>query len=88
MDIRSFKGFTVAAPDDGNVPGNPLRSYRMSMLAHGFVDQPESSEFMLDESDPMSYSVVRTRGGQLHAAWLLSAIILVVGVVGAVVLLG
>ena len=78
----------MAAPDDGNVPGNPLRSYRMSMLAHGFVDQPESTEFVLDESDPMSYSVVRIRGGQVHAAWLLGAIFLVVGVVATVVLLG
>jgi hypothetical protein len=78
----------VAAPDDGNVPGNPLRSYRMSMLAHGFVDQAESPEFTLDESDPMSYSVVRIRGGQVHAAWLLGALFLVAGVVAAVVLLG
>ena len=78
----------MAAPDDGNVPGNPLRSYRMSMLAHGFVDQPESTEFVLDESDPMSYSVVRIRGGQVHAAWLLGAIFLVVGVIATVVLLG
>jgi hypothetical protein len=60
----------------------------MSMLAHGFVDQPESTEFVLDESDPMSYSVVRIRGGQVHAAWLLGAIFLVVGVVATVVLLG
>ena len=78
----------MAALDDGNVPGNPLRSYRMSMLAHGFVDQSKSSEFMLDESDPMTYSVVRIRGGQMHAAWLLGAIFLVAGVVGAVALLG
>ena len=78
----------MAAPDDGNVPGNPLRSYRMSMLAHGFVDQSESREFMLDESDPMSYSVVRIRGGKVNAAWLTGTILLVVGVVAAVVLLG
>jgi hypothetical protein len=60
----------------------------MSMLAHGFVDQPDSAEFMLDESDPMSYSVVRIRGGQVQAAWLLGAIFLVVGVVVTVALLG
>ena len=78
----------MAAPDDSNVPGNPLRSYRMSMLAHGFVDESKSPELVLDESDPMSYSVVRIRGGQMHAAWLVGAIFLVVGVVGAVVLLG
>ena len=78
----------MAAPGHGNVPGNPLRSYRMSMLAHGFVDQPESTEFMLDESDPMSYSVVRIRGGQVHAAWPLGSISLVVGVVATVVFFG
>jgi len=60
----------------------------MSMLAHGFVDQEESTEFMLDESDPMSYSVVRIRGGEVHVVWLLGAILLVAGVVAAVVLLG
>jgi hypothetical protein len=60
----------------------------MSMLAHGFVDQPESSEFMLDESDPMSYSVVRIRGGQVHAAWLLGSISLVVVAVVTVVFFG
>jgi hypothetical protein len=60
----------------------------MSMLAHGFVDQPGSPEFMLDESDPMSYSVVRIRRGQVQWAWLLGAIFLVVGVVVTVVFLG
>jgi hypothetical protein len=60
----------------------------MSMLAHGFVDEPQSTEFMLDESDPMSYSVVRIRGAQMHTAWLLGAISLVVGVVAIVVLFG
>ena len=78
----------MAIPDDGNVPGNALRSYRMSMLAHGFVDQPDSDEFMLDESDPMSYGVVRIRGGQVQWASLLGAIFVVVGVVLTVVFLG
>ena len=78
----------MAAPGDGNVPGNRLRSYRMSMLSHGFVDQPDSTEFMLDESDPMSYSVVRIRGGHVEAVWLSGAIFLVVGVVMTVVFLG
>ena len=53
--------------DGSNVPGNPLRSYRMSMLAHGFVDHHHDDEFKLDESDPMSYSVVRLRAQPLTA---------------------
>ena len=88
VDIQKLKEWSVAAPGDGNVPGNRLRSYRMSMLSHGFVDQPDSTEFMLDESDPMSYSVVRIRGGHVGAVWLSGAIFLVVGVVMAVVFLG
>ena len=47
--------------ESGNVPGNPNRSFRMSMLAHGFVDDSQRPEFTLDESDPMSYGVVRWR---------------------------
>ena len=78
----------MAARDDGNVPGNPLRSYRMSMLKHGFIDQPDSTEFVLDESDPMSYSVVRIRGGHVGTVWLSGAICLVLGVVMTVVFLG
>lgn len=74
--------------ESSNRSDNPLRSYRMSMLAHGFVDQEESTEFMLDETDPMTYSVVRIRGRQLRTAWLLGAVLFVVGVVAAVVLLG
>ena len=88
VNLRKLKEWPVAAPDDGNVPGNPLRSYRMSMLSHGFVDQPDSTEFMLDESDPMSYSVVRIRGGHVGAVWLSGAIFLVVVVVMTVVFLG
>jgi len=88
VGIPKHKDWSVAAPDEGNVPGNPLRSYRMSMLSHGFVDQPDSAEFMLDESDPMSYSVVRIRGGHVGAVWLSGAIFLVVAVVTIVVFLG
>ena len=81
-------GSSGQGAESSNRSDNPLRSYRMSMLAHGFVDQEESTEFMLDEADPMTYSVVRIRGGQLRTAWLLGAVLFVVGVVAAVVLLG
>ena len=61
-----------------NGPGSPLRSYRMSMLAHGFVDEAdrEYGAFVLDESDPMSYSVVRLHGPPLGmAAWIVGGIV-------------
>jgi hypothetical protein len=74
--------------DSSNVPGNPLRSYRMSMLAHGFVDQPDDAEFTLDESDPMNYGVVRTRGGSTSGLRLAGAILFVVVVVMVVIVFG
>ena len=49
----------------------------MSMLAHGFVDESdrEYGAFVLDESDPMSYSVVRLHGPPLGmAAWIIGAV--------------
>jgi len=71
--------------ESSNVPGNPLRSYRMSMLAHGFVDDSDSSDFSLDESDPMSYSVVRIRNQNLPIALGITALALIVVIVIAVV---
>ncbi len=50
----------------------------MSMLAHGFTDQSDNAEFTLDESDPMTYGVVRTRGGSISGGLLLVGAILVV----------
>jgi hypothetical protein len=43
---------------------------------------------MLDESDPMSYSVVRIRGGSISGLRLAGAILLVVVVVAAVIIFG
>ncbi len=45
--------------DSGNVPGNPLRSYRMSMLAHGFVQGVEetAAEMRPDDHESLTYSV-------------------------------
>jgi hypothetical protein len=45
--------------ETGNVPGNPNRSYRMSMLAHGFVDDGDRPEFTQEDTDRMTYGVVR-----------------------------
>jgi hypothetical protein len=44
--------------ETGNVPGNPLRSYRMSMLSHAFVQEETDGEFVPDENQPMSYAVI------------------------------
>lgn len=76
-----------APADSGNVPGNPLRSYRMSMLAHGFVQHDGSVEFELDESDPINYGVVR-RGGRVPMATAITVAVLLVVLVVAGYLLG
>ena len=57
----------------------------MSMLVHGFVDDPDSGEFKLDESDPMSYSVVRMRNQPMPIASGIAALVLIVAIVIAVV---
>jgi hypothetical protein len=85
VPFRIFGRSGIGA-ESGNVPGNPLRSYRMSMLSHGFVDQTDDTDFTLDESDPMSYGVVRVRGGHVRGLLLSGAILLVVAV--AVIILG
>jgi hypothetical protein len=60
----------------------------MSMLAHGFVDQSDDPEFTLDESDPMTYGVVRTRGGSISGLRLAGTILVVVVVVVVVIIFG
>ena len=72
--------------EDSNVPGNPLRSYRMSMLAHGFIDRDSDDEFTLDETDPMSYSVVRLRKTPVTIASIAALVILIL-LIAAFVLL-
>ena len=49
--------------DSGNDPGNPLRSYRMSMLSHGFLPDADAKrhEMKPDEAESLTYSV-----GPLH----------------------
>lgn len=81
-------GTSGQGAESSNRSGNPLRSYRMSMLAHGFVDQPDDAEFTLDESDPMTYGVVRTRGGSINRLRLAGAILTVLVVVAVVIIFG
>jgi hypothetical protein len=69
----------------GNVPGNPLRSYRMSMLAHGFVDPSDGTDFEIDDSGPLSYSVVRIRNRTAPTAAGIAALVLIIAVVIAIV---
>ena len=74
-------------PVSSNDPGNPLRGYRMSMLAHGFVDDSDRSGFKLDDSDPMSYSVVRMRDQVPLTAAGITALVVIAVIVIAVVYL-
>jgi hypothetical protein len=71
--------------ESSNVPGNPLRSYRMSMLAHGFLPTGASdeSEWMLDETDPMSYAVVATRRPAVAVAVVIAVVMVVAVTVAA-----
>ena len=45
--------------DSGNSPGNPLRSYRMAMLSHGFLPDADATkhEMSPDEAESLTYSV-------------------------------
>ncbi len=70
--------------DAGNVPGNPLRSFRMSMLAHGYVDDTSGKHVELDESSAISYSPVRIRRESPPVALWLTAILLIALLVMAV----
>jgi len=81
-------GTSGQGAESSNRTGNPLRSYRMSMLAHGFVDEPDNAEFTLDESDPMTYGVVRFRGESISGLRLAGSILFVVVVVGVVYIFG
>ena len=69
----------------GNVPGNPLRSYRMSMLAHGFVDRLNGTDFEIDDSGPLSFSVVLIGNQTAPRAAGIAAFVLIIAVVIAIV---
>lgn len=67
----------------GNPADRRLSSYRMSMLAHGFVDSEDGDrhEFVPDESGPMSYAVVVMRRG-----WSAALVIAALAIVAVIVL--
>lgn len=76
---------TVRVPlDYGNPADKRLSSYRMSMLAHGFVEEPDSEEFVPDEG-PLSYAVVALGRGWSVA--LVAAVVAIVVVLAALLLL-
>ena len=81
-------GTSGQGAESSNRSDNPLRSYRMSMLAHGFVDQSDDAEFTLDESDPMTYGVVRIRGESISGLRLAGMILFVIVVVVVVIISG
>ena len=74
--------------DYGNSPENRLSSYRMSMLAHGFVadDRSGRAEYKPDDSGPMTYAVVRIRNAGM--APVLAALLIVIGIIVAAVVFG
>lgn len=73
--------------ESGNVPGNPLRAYRMSMIAHGFVLDDESGDerWVAGDDPPVTYGVIRS----IHAPVAIAigiAVVLVLLVFGAVII--
>lgn len=70
----------------GNPAEQRLSSYRMSMLAHGFVDSEEAGrhEFVPDESGPITYSIVAL--GKGWSAGLVLAVIAIILEVASVLL--
>ena len=69
--------------DSGNNPENPLRSYRMGMLSHGFLAKDHESEWEPDESGPMAYSLATGKRGV--TAFEVTVLILVVaGILAAI----
>jgi hypothetical protein len=71
--------------DAGDVPGNPLRSYRLAMLGHGFVDDAAGDEFKLDESDAIGYSLLRIRKERLSLRAALLILVMVAVVAGVLI---
>lgn len=74
-----------ASLEGSNVPGNPLRSFRMSMLAHGFLDRDKTADFRLDESDRLTYGIVRRVEAVPMAGTIVMGIIVAAVVVAAFV---
>ncbi len=55
------------------------------MLSHGFVDDPRSDEFILDETDPMAYGVVRWHVSRPVAGFVVIVILALVAFAAAVI---
>ena len=72
--------------DYGNTPANPLSSYRMSMLSHGFLPTEDGQEYLPDESGPMTYGVVLLRKGGSVA--LVVVVVVLIGFFTIAFLLG
>lgn len=79
-----------APVDSGNVPGNPLRSYRMAMLSHGFVpvDDSDRAEMKPDESDSISYAIVPLRRTNPPIAATVTVIVFLIAIVVASIVFG
>jgi len=73
--------------ESGNVPGNPLSSYRMSMLTHGFVLDSDTGDeqWVAGDDSPMTYGVVRSAHAPLAVA-IVIAVLLVLLVAAAVII--
>ena len=73
--------------ESGNVPGNPLRSYRMSMIAHGFVLDNESGDerWVAGDDSPVAYGVIRSAHAPMVIA-IAIAVVLVLLVSAAVII--
>ncbi len=68
-----------------NDPTNPLRGYRMSMLAHGFRRDEYTGEWKPEEGS-MGYGVVPLRGGKLRPVAAVAMVAVVLLIVLAVVI--
>ena len=56
------------------------------MLAHGFVDTDNGDTFELDDTDPVTYGVVRLRGQPLTVAAVVALAALIIAVVTLIII--
>jgi hypothetical protein len=57
----------------------------MSMLAHGFVDESDHKAFKPDEVDPLSYGVVRFKGGRIPVVAIIAIAVVVLIAISAAI---
>lgn len=74
--------------ESGNVPGNPLRSYRMSMIAHGFVLENKTGDerWVPGDDSPLAYGVVRSAKAAVAVAIVIAVVL--VFLVSAAIFIG